>query len=310
LQYALHKSKLSGLAYTLPVNTPAIYLGTSGFTAAGWAGSFYPLDLKSADYLPFYADHFETVEVDSTFYGCPSARRVTNWALKTPPGFIFSVKVPQTITHDKALVNCDTELKEFVETMGILGEKLGPMVFQFPLFDKSKVKDRHEFTDRLIPFLKTLPAGYRFAIEIRNRDWLTAEFAQLLREYKVALVLQDLSYMPKAMDLKFDPITADFAYVRWLGDRKRIESQTLRWDKTVIDRTQEMSAWVQYCYPIVKRGVKVFAYANNHYSGHAPHSVEQFRKLWKALGGGDLGKPGRPAQAVKPAIQRSLLFDQ
>jgi len=93
----------------LLVSGPSIYIGTSGFTAAGWAGSFYPAGLKPSDYLSFYADHFESVEVDSTFYACPSPRTVTNWASKTPPGFIFSVKMPQTITHDKALANCDAE---------------------------------------------------------------------------------------------------------------------------------------------------------------------------------------------------------
>lgn len=287
---------------------PSIYLGTSGFTAAGWVGSFYPSSLKSSDYLGFYAQQFATVEVDSTFYGCPSARTVTNWAQKTPPGFVFSVKVPQSITHDKALVNCDAEIHEFVGSVRLLGEKLGPMVLQFPVFDKWKVKDRHEFTDRLIPFFKKLPADGKFAIEIRNKEWLNAEFADLLRQFNVALVLQDLSYMPKPMDLKFDPITADFVYIRWLGDRKGIESQTLSWDKTIVDRTPEMSEWVKYCYPIVRRGVKVFGYANNHYGGHAPDTVEQFRKLWMAVGGGEeiSAATGRPTQLPKSPQQGSL----
>jgi hypothetical protein len=95
-------------------------------------------------------------------------RTVSNWAAKTPNGFIFSVKVPQVITHEKVLADCDAEFREFVETMSILGPKLGPMVFQFPLFDKWQIKDRHAFADRLLPFLKKLPAGYKFAIEIRN----------------------------------------------------------------------------------------------------------------------------------------------
>jgi uncharacterized protein YecE (DUF72 family) len=219
--------------------------------------------MRPADYLTFYAEHFHTVEVDSTFYACPSARTVSNWAARTPVGFIFSVKVPQTITHGKVLVDCDAELKEFLDTMGILGDKLGPMVFQFPFFDKWKIKDRHEFTDRLIPFLKKLPTGHRFAIEIRNKKWLDAEFADVLRERKVALVLQDLSYMPSPAGLKFDPITADWTYVRWLGDRKGIEEQTTTWDKTVVDRTPELSSWVDYCHQIRKRGVLIYAYANN-----------------------------------------------
>ena len=247
--------------------------------------------MRSADLLAFYAEHFHTVEVDSTFYACPSVRAVGNWAARTPEGFIFSVKVPQSITHEKVLLNCDAELKEFLDTMGILGGKLGPMVFQFPLFDKWKIKDRHAFTDRLIPFLKKLPADYKFAIEIRNKKWLDAEFADVLREHQVALVLQDLSYMPSPAELKFDPITADWTYIRWLGDRKSIEEQTTTWDKTVVDRTTELSSWVDFCYQIRKRGVLIYAYANNHYAGHAPATIEQFRNLWHGKGLPEIAKP-------------------
>jgi uncharacterized protein YecE (DUF72 family) len=294
-----------GFAILSRVNHPPILLGTSSFTAAGWEGSFYPKGMRSADYLSFYAEHFHTVEVDSTFYGCPTVRTVSNWAARTPEGFIFSVKVPQVITHDKALVDCDAEFAEFVETMSALGSKLGPMVFQFPLFDKWKIKDRHAFTDRLIPFLKRLPAAYKFAIEIRNKNWLDAEFADMLREHKVALVLQDLSYMPAPGELthKFDPITADWTYIRWLGDRKGIEKQTTTWDKTVVDRTAELGSWVDFCYQIRKRGVLIYAYANNHYAGHAPATVEQFRNLWHAKGLPELDKP-QPARRKEP-----LLFD-
>jgi uncharacterized protein YecE (DUF72 family) len=187
--------------------------------------------MRRADYLAFYAERFHTVEVDSTFYACPTARTVENWNARTPEGFVFSVKVPQTITHDKVLVDCDAELKEFLDTMGILRYKLGPVVFQFPFFDKWKIKDRHAFTDRLIPFLKKLPTEGKFAIEIRNKKWLDAELANLLRDHKIALVLQDRSWMPSPAELKFDPITTEWTYIRWLGDRKTIEEQTMTWDK-------------------------------------------------------------------------------
>jgi uncharacterized protein YecE (DUF72 family) len=256
--------------------------------------------MRPADYLGFYAEHFHTVEVDSTFYACPTARTVENWRARTPEGFIFSVKVPQSITHEKALLNCDAELKEFLDTMGILGEKLGPVVFQFPFFDKWKIKDRHEFTDRLILFLKKLPTERKFAIEIRNKKWLDAEFANLLREHKIALVLQDRSFMPNPTELKFDPITADWTYIRWLGDRKGIEQQTTTWDKTVVDRTTELSSWVDFCYQIMKRGVLIYVYANNHYAGHAPATIEQFRNLWREKGLPEIGKPTR--QTSEPSL--------
>jgi uncharacterized protein YecE (DUF72 family) len=275
------------------VNLPPILLGTSSFTATGWQGSFYPKRLRAADYLGFYAEQFPTVEVDSTFYACPSARTVNNWAARTPDGFIFSVKVPQTITHDKVLMACDAELMEFLDTMSLLGSKLGPMVFQFPFFGRRIFRDRHEFLDRLVPFLKKLPAAHRFAIEIRNRDWLDAEFANLLRDHRIALVLQDRSWMPNPSELKFDPITAEWTYIRWLGERKRIEEKTMTWDKSVVDRTIELRSWVDYCYQIRKRGVLIYAYANNHYAGHAPATIEQFRDLWHERGLPEIEKPNR-----------------
>jgi hypothetical protein len=99
-------SKLaSELKINRPFSLPGILLGTSAFTAAAWEGSFYPRGMQSRDFLSYYATQFATVEVDSTFYGCPSARTVNNWAARTPEDFIFSVKIPQVITHDKALVD-------------------------------------------------------------------------------------------------------------------------------------------------------------------------------------------------------------
>src|SRR6201984_719149 len=178
--------------------TAQIRLGTSSFTAAGWNGSFYPRGMKSADYLRYYSTRFDTVEVDSTFYRCPTIEAVNNWALKTPPGFIFSLKIPQTITHQKILVDCDKEFEEFVSTVQVLGEKLGPMVFQFPFFNDSVFSSPAQFVSGLQAFFKKLPrvGCYRFALEIRNKYWLKPRLLDLLRQNNVALVLQDQSWMP------------------------------------------------------------------------------------------------------------------
>src|ERR1700682_2788904 len=107
--------------------------------------------MKPADFLGFYAEHFNTVEVDSTFYGTPSPDTVKRWASKTPAGFIFSVKVPQVITHEKVLLDCDLELTQFIDTMHILGDNLGPMAFQFPFFSRSVFKTQADFLGRLTP---------------------------------------------------------------------------------------------------------------------------------------------------------------
>ena len=193
-------------------------------------------------------------------------------------------------------MNCESDFEEFLKTMNLLGPKLGPIVFQFPFFNRTAFRDRHEFTDRLLPFLKRLPDTHRFAVEIRNRNWLDAEFANLLRDHKIALVLQDRSWMPSPSELKFDPITADWTYIRWLGDRKAIEAQTVTWDRTILDRADELSTWVDFCYQTMKRGVLIYAYANNHFSGHGPATIEMFRSIWQSKGHEALTRPQRKQQ--------------
>jgi uncharacterized protein YecE (DUF72 family) len=266
-----------------PYSLPGIFLGTSSFTAKGWEGTFYPSGMKSRDFLSYYATQFTTVEVDSTFYGCPAPTTVKNWAARTPEDFIFAVKIPQIISHEKALVDSDSEFEEFVKTMDILGPKLGPMVFQFPSFDRWKFRKQESFLAVLIPFLKKLPADHRFVVEIRNKNWLDARLADVLREHNVALALTDTSFVPRPWEMKekFDLITADFAYVRWLGDRKGIEKQTTTWDKVVVERTSDLKKWVDILKDMVnnKKIRKLFAYANNHYQGFAPATVKLFQQL-------------------------------
>jgi uncharacterized protein YecE (DUF72 family) len=260
-----------------------VRVGTSAFSAAGWRGTFYPDNLPSRDYLRHYSAKFNTVEVDSTFYGTPSVSTVKNWYDRTPADFVFAAKVPQTITHEKTLVDCEPEFDEFLQRIALLHEKLGPLLLQFPYFDPQVFATAAEFLDRLDIFLQRFQgSGFRFAVEIRNKTWLDAPFANVLRKHKVALALTDRGWMPRPEELakKFDPITADFTYVRWLGDRKGIEKITTSWDKTVVDRSADLQQWVKYCTQVVRRGVRIYAYANNHYAGHGPTTVKMFANLW------------------------------
>ena len=298
---------------------PPIHLGSSSFTADGWQGTFYPKSLKSQDRLSFYATRFDTVEIDSTFYGTPSPKTVQNWYDQTPPNFIFSLKIPNIITHDKLLEDTSADLAEFLDTAGILKEKLGPLVFQFPFFDRSKFESQRDFLQVLEPFLASLPPEKKFAVEIRNKQWLDATFANVLRRHKIALVLQDLSSMPVAHELErhFDPITADWTYIRWLGDRKWIEGITVKFDKPVTDRTSQLMRWIDFCFKIRHRGTTIYAYANNHYTGFSPHTIDQFRQLWKQKGHPPLPEPPAPSSPTndstspsdtEPATQTNL-FD-
>jgi uncharacterized protein YecE (DUF72 family) len=259
-----------------------IRVGTSAFTAHGWEGSFYPRGLAPRDQLSYYATQFDTVELDNTFYRTPALSTVQGWFAKTPPGFVFAAKVPQVITHEKVLVDCDEDLNHFLKTMEALGEKLGPVLFQFGYFNESKFKSGAEFLALLKPFLKRLPKGFSYTVEIRNKSWLDARFAETLRENSVALALIDQEWVPRPWEMKekFDLITADWTYVRWLGDGKSIEEQTKTWDKTIVDREVEIAEWVQILRRVVARGIKAFAYANNHYAGHSPATVKLFWHIW------------------------------
>ena len=249
--------------------TAQIRLGTSSFTAAGWPGAFYPRGMKSRDYLSFYSTRFDTVEVDSTFYRCPTIEAVNNWALQTPPGFIFSLKVPRTITHEKVLVECDREFEEFIGAAQVLGEKLGPIVFQFPNFNKDSFSNPIQFFSRLKAFMKKLPriGPYKFAVST------------------------------------IDPLTADFVYIRFLGDRKAIEAKTTLWNQVVEDRTASMSSWVEVCQMVQRRGIPQYVYFNNHYEGFAVAFVERFRRLCAAKG------TETPLNVQAPAVIEPTLFD-
>jgi uncharacterized protein YecE (DUF72 family) len=270
-------------------STKGIRIGTSAFTADGWEGSFYPDGMKAQDFLSFYATKFDVVELDTTFYRAPSPATVQGWNAKTPAGFLFTAKVPKVITHEKVLVDCADDLNNFVKTMDALGEKLGPMLFQFGYFNKAAFPGLSDFLKRLDPFLKILPKDHKFALEIRNKNWLVPKFIDLLREYNVALALIDQAWMPRPADwfAKFDPITADFTYIRWLGDRKGIEALTKVWDKTIVDRNGEMREWVKFLSGVQKRKIQILAFANNHYAGNGPATVELFKTLWdkKTTGG-------------------------
>jgi uncharacterized protein YecE (DUF72 family) len=260
-----------------------LYLGTSSFTADGWSGSFYPKGMQPRGYLSHYAKTFRTVEIDSTFYATPSEATVLNWYQRTPADFVFAVKVPQVITHEKVLQDCDQEFEEFKTRMELLGEKLGPILFQFPYFSGKYLRNVNGFVRRLELFLKkTQGIGWKVAIEIRNDKLLDGTLTDMLREHHVALALTDTSFLPRPWEMtaKCDLVTADFVYVRWLGNRKDIEKQTTTWDKTVVDRTEDLVNWVVLFRQFMKRDLKVYAYANNHYAGNGPNTVRLFWDMW------------------------------
>lgn len=268
----------------------SVRLGTSSWSAESWVGSFYPAGTQPADFLPYYAQHFDTVEVDATFYRIPTAAMVEGWKAKTPAGFTFAAKVPQVITHEKRLEGCDEELNAFIKVMSGLGDKLGPLLFQFPYFNKTDMPTPFPFFESIRKLVKSLPAGIRFAVEVRNKNFLVPAFLDALKSRRVALALIDHPFMLKAAEYRkrMDLLTSDWIYARWLGDRMGIEKITKSWDKVVVDRQVETESWVATVRDFAPK-YEIFGYFNNHYAGHAPASIAMFKRIWEAQGGAPIG---------------------
>jgi len=248
-------------------------LGTCSWTAKGWTTSFYQRTKKPTELIGEYAERFSTVEVDASFYATPRRETVQHWDALTPPGFVFAAKVPRIITHDKFLEGCGQELQAFLDTMGLLGPKLGPLLIQFPYFAKSRGVTLSDFLHRLLNFIHLLPKeGFQFAVEVRNKNWISAPLIDLLGDHQIALALIDHPWMapPDQLFRQQGILTAPFTYIRWLGDRHAIEKITKVWDKPVLDQRARTETWIPHIKETLDRQVRVYGYVNNHYSGHAP----------------------------------------
>ncbi|BBL78608.1 hypothetical protein RxyAA322_04620 [Rubrobacter xylanophilus] len=249
---------------------PGLYLGTSGWSYADWEGSLYHAGLAPRARLAEYARHYATVEIDSTFYGTPRRSTVERWRAVAPEGFLFAAKFPREITHERRLAGVEREAERFVETMALLGERLGPLLVQLPpSFDVGGM-------GVLEDFLSSLPGGFRYAVEVRHRSWLRSGLPGLLRERGVALALADHPGMPRMQEA-----TASFVYVRWIGDRREFPSGHTAPRK---DRREDLRWWAERVRRFLDEGREVFAYANNHYQNHSPSTLRQFLEVYREMG--------------------------
>jgi uncharacterized protein YecE (DUF72 family) len=238
-----------------------------GWSYNFWKGNFYPENLASKEFLAYYAKQFDTVEVDSTFYRIPRRQSVLDWKEQTPEGFVFSLKFPQVITHVKMLKDCQEEVTVFLERVGLLQEKLGALLLQFPYAFGV------EQASLLRDFLRTLPAKHRYVVEVRNRKLLNGELYSVLRDNNVVLAWVDSPFMPL-----IDEVTSDFIYVRWEGDRRRVKGTLGRIE---VDRSEKIKQWADRLKPFLEAQVEVFGYFSKYYSGYPTSDVNEFLKLAK-----------------------------
>ncbi|MEC9476359.1 MAG: DUF72 domain-containing protein [Planctomycetota bacterium] len=261
-------------------------IGTSSWSEKSWQGVFYPPGVASRDFIRHYSTIYDSVEIDATFYAIPTRSTIEGWRERTPEGFQFATKVPRWITHEKVLLDAEEDIEIFVETMEWLGDRLGPVLFQFPYFNKKAFPSLEPFLQRLDRFLGQVPPGPRYVIEVRNRHWIGRDLQQLLERHGVALAWVDQAWMPDPEDWieKLGPGTGNLGYFRFLGDHKKMDQMTKQWDRQVLDRRDRLLRWVPAIKAFRQAGVDVFGFFNNHYAGHAPATLEDFRSLWNQQG--------------------------
>ncbi|NKB71276.1 MAG: DUF72 domain-containing protein [Candidatus Latescibacteria bacterium] len=289
-----------------------LYLGTTSWTYEDWHGLIYPLNCSPKTYLEHYAHLFRTVEIDSTWYRVPTSNSVQNWLARTPDRFRFAAKVPRVITHEKGMVDCRDDIAEFTAAMAPLQPRTSALLMQFGYVARGSDAREHEtgddFLRRLEAFLPELPTDqFRFALEVRNARWLRPALMDLLRTHGIALALTSYYTMPEIGPLLQgpDPITADFLYIRFLGDRKKMDeyiaqlqqkgSKQKAWDGLVWDRRPQLAHWVGHLKNLLEQRPQLQAHVffNNHYAGYAPGSLSIFSRLWKGHRGGVPTPPGQ-----------------
>ncbi|MEI9942330.1 MAG: DUF72 domain-containing protein [Pseudomonadota bacterium] len=181
-----------------------IFTGTSGFSYPEWCGRFYPEALPGAQMLRFYASRLATVEINNTFYRMPNPDTVAAWRDEVPDSFCFAVKASRRITHQKKLIEVSEDVAHLFGVVDVLGQKLGPVLFQTPPFLKKDLAVLREF-------LACLPEGRRAAMEFRHPSWFSDDVYAALSQSNVALVGGDLEEAEKSPPLV---ATADFGYLR------------------------------------------------------------------------------------------------
>ena len=243
---------------TVEEKRPDLYLGTSGWSYPGWRGRFYPAGLASKGWLPFYAEHFNTVEINMTFYRFPKAEMLENWIALTPAGFKFTLKANRGITHLKKLRDVGHDVSFFYSLAAKLGERLGCILYQFP---PSVTRD----DELLRGFLAVLSRDYRNVIEFRDASWYAEEVFDMLRANGVTLCVVSSEKVPAQA-----VVTTETAYFRFHG---------LTGGYRYLYTEDELRHWAGIIGKI--KAAETYAYFNNDYQAAAVQNASRLSELLK-----------------------------
>ena len=236
-----------------------VRIGCSGWSYPHWRKRFYPEKLPAREHFAFYAQHFETVELNNSFYRQPPIERFVAWREQAPPGFLFAVKGSRYVTHIKRLAVEQKSIDLVVDSARGLGDKLGPILFQLQA-------NFHLDLERLRRVLAMLPDDVRFALEFRHDSWLVQPVFDLLRQHMVALCIPDHPKMPKTFE-----ITSDLTYIRM-----HLPPRGIGYGE------RALRPWVDRIVDWRHAGLDVFVYFNNDMEGHAVRDAGTLKELLAA----------------------------
>jgi uncharacterized protein YecE (DUF72 family) len=238
----------------------SIRIGCSGWQYRHWRGIFYPTDLPASRWLEHYAERFNTVEINNTFYRLPEAGTFAQWRRRAPRGFVYAVKASRFLTHMKKLRDPQEPLRRFFDRARRLGPALGPVLYQLP--PRWPVN-----LDRLLIFARSLPRGRRHVLEFREPSWYSDPVLEVMKRYRIALCLHD---MPGSASerLAIGPIV----YVRFHGT----SMYGGRYPDSILQ------SWAEWLASQVRSGSPVYAYFNNDVGGHAPRDAARLREMLRS----------------------------
>ncbi|HLL61401.1 MAG TPA: DUF72 domain-containing protein [Candidatus Nitrosocosmicus sp.] len=243
-----------------------VHVGTSGFYYKHWLTDFYPTGIKRGTLLSYYANHFSTVEINSSFYTLLKETTVNSWVKTVPADFVFTFKVSRYITHMKKLIYDEEAFKNFFQPLQILADQKAKQIVVF-----QTAASLHCNTERLETIFEKIPKGFRYAFEFRSPTWFTEDVYKILKKNNAALILSD---SPEKDDDRLWPLkdieTTDFFYIRFHGSKSLFSSSYT---------DEELSDYANLIKKKVKKGIEVFCYFNNDIGGHAIRNAKKLKEL-------------------------------
>jgi uncharacterized protein YecE (DUF72 family) len=243
-----------------PMTHRGVRIGTSGWNYRHWQGIFYPEHLSQEEWFSYYKKHFNTVEINNTFYQLPEEQTFLSWRKQAPRGFIYAVKANRYITHMKKLKDASQTLPKFLERIRLLKENLGPVLWQLP-------PRWHANPERLEHFVSLLPGEMRHAFEFRDQDWFQDEVRQILERYDMIFCIHDKAGLGCPQW-----VTSKFVYLRFHGSTGDYGGEY---------GERRMRSWAQRIEAWLKEGRTVFAYFNNDAWGYAIKDAQRLEECLK-----------------------------